>query len=574
MAGGPKKPVNIFRLRNLNEPKEVFNWRLWFSVFSFGLMGAARGVDEGLISGAFNSKDFQRTIHYSEYSQVEQTNIKANVSAMVQIGSVGGALFAFLVCDRIGRIWATRQLCLLWILGIGIFLGANGSLAAIYAGRFIAGLGVGQTVVVGPVYLAEIVSIPSHTVPVQADRRGWAPASIRGLCTCVFTGFVYLGIVLAYFTNYGCQVNLGDNTHKRWEVPTSLHIIFAGLIFLLSFLQYESPRFLIKKGKYEHAIRNLARVRHLPEDHEYVVQEITAIEQSHQAELEATMGAGWLGIVKETFFIPKNLYRIYLTVMSQILSQWSGAGSITLYAPDLFKLLGITGSNESLLVTGVFGIVKLVAAITCALFLVDVIGRKRSLLIGITLQAIAMIYVAAFLTDVPEMGIVDDFVLPESKLGVSRGAIAMIYISGFGWALGWNSMQYLLTAELFPLRIRALATSIAMTLHFANQYGNSRAVPNMLLPTQHGGITPKGTFWCFAAVTILGGVWVFLSVPETAGRSLESMDRLFELPWYKIGLYGNKDAEERDQVVSEKMQMEEEMHGTAAHQETVEKSRV
>lgn len=123
---------------------------------------------------------------------------------------------AFLVCDRIGRIWATRQLCLLWILGIGIFLGANGSLAAIYAGRFIAGLGVGQTVVVGPVYLAEIVSIPSHTVPVQADRRGWAPASIRGLCTCVFTGFVYLGIVLAYFTNYGCQVNLGDNTHKRW----------------------------------------------------------------------------------------------------------------------------------------------------------------------------------------------------------------------------------------------------------------------------------------------------------------------------------------------------------------------
>jgi hypothetical protein len=55
-------------------------------------MGAARGVDEGLISGAFNSKDFQKTIHYSSYSLVEQTNIKANVPAMVQIGSVGGAL--------------------------------------------------------------------------------------------------------------------------------------------------------------------------------------------------------------------------------------------------------------------------------------------------------------------------------------------------------------------------------------------------------------------------------------------------------------------------------------------------
>lgn len=91
MAGG-KKPVNIFRLRNLSEPAEVFNWRLWFAVISFGLMGAARGIDEGLISGAFNSKDFQRTIHFSSYSKVEQTNIKGNVSAMVQIGSVGGAL--------------------------------------------------------------------------------------------------------------------------------------------------------------------------------------------------------------------------------------------------------------------------------------------------------------------------------------------------------------------------------------------------------------------------------------------------------------------------------------------------
>lgn len=92
MAGGAKKPVNIFRLGNLGEPKEVFNWKLWFAVISFGLMGAARGVDEGLISGAFNSKDFQRYINYESYGEVEQTNIKANVSAMVQIGSVGGAL--------------------------------------------------------------------------------------------------------------------------------------------------------------------------------------------------------------------------------------------------------------------------------------------------------------------------------------------------------------------------------------------------------------------------------------------------------------------------------------------------
>ncbi|CAG8060887.1 unnamed protein product [Penicillium salamii] len=551
MAGGAKKPVNIFRLKDLGEPKEVFNWRLWFAVISFGLMGAARGVDEGLISGAFNSKDFQKYINYESYSDVEQTNIKGNVTAMVQIGSVGGALFAFLVCDRIGRLWATRQLCVLWIIGIAIFMGNGGSLGAVYAGRFIAGLGVGQTVVVAPVYLAEI-----------------APASIRGLCTCVFTGFVYLGIVLAYFANYGCELNLGDATHNRWLVPTSLHIIFAGLIFLLSFLQHESPRYLVKRGQLDKAISNLSKIRGLPADDEYVSREISTIQTTHAAEMEATMGSGPLGVIKETFLVPSNLYRVYLTFMAQLLSQWSGAGSITVYAPDLFKLLGVTGKNESLLVTAVFGIIKLIAAILCALFLVDVIGRKRALLLGITLQGIAMLYIAGFLTAVPDMGVVDDFVLPEAKKGASEGAIAMIYISGFGWALGWNSMQYLLTAELFPLRIRAFCTSMAMTLHFANQYGNARAVPNMLLPVAKGGIDPKGTFWCFAAITVIGGIWVWFSIPETAGRSLESMDRLFALPWYKIGRYGNKDADERDQFVDEKMEMAVQSHGTAEHVET------
>jgi hypothetical protein len=92
MAGGVKKPVNIFKLKNLGEPEGVFNWRLWFSVVSFGLLGAARGVDEGLITGAFNSKDFQSSIHYSSYSKAEQANIKGNVTSMVLIGSVAGAL--------------------------------------------------------------------------------------------------------------------------------------------------------------------------------------------------------------------------------------------------------------------------------------------------------------------------------------------------------------------------------------------------------------------------------------------------------------------------------------------------
>lgn len=100
MAGGVKKPINVFKLKNTGEPPEIFNWRLWFAVLTFGLMGAARGVDEGLISGAFNSPEFQNLIKLDSYSKTEQTNIKGNVSAMVQIGSVGGALLyvSFGIC--------------------------------------------------------------------------------------------------------------------------------------------------------------------------------------------------------------------------------------------------------------------------------------------------------------------------------------------------------------------------------------------------------------------------------------------------------------------------------------------
>ncbi|KAM0481924.1 hypothetical protein ACHAPX_003256 [Trichoderma viride] len=546
MGVGGKKPVNIFRLKDLGEPEGALNWRLWFAVLAFGLLGAARGIDEGLISGAFNSANFKESIHYASYNKVDQANIKANVSAMVQIGSVAGALFAFLICDRIGRLNATRVLCIIWAVGIAIFMagGVKGNLGAIYAGRFIAGLGVGQTPVVGPIYIAEI-----------------APASIRGLCTCFFTGAVYLGILLAYFANYGAQLHITSGSPDQWLVPTSLHIMMSGIIFILSFFQFESPRFLVKEGKIDQAVYSFARLRQQSPDSEYVNREIALIQIGLDRELEASQGVGWLGKVKELLFNKSNLYRVYLSSMVQLLGQWSGAGSITLYAPDLFKILGITGNSESLLVTGVFGIVKFVAAMICALFLVDVIGRKRALLCGITLQSISMIYVAAFLTAVPQLGTASDFVLPDSMKGPSRGAVAMIYLSGVGWALGWNSMQYLLTAELYPLRVRALATSWAMTLHFANQYGNSRALPVMLLNTSEGGITPKGTFWCFAAVTVIGGAWVWFSVPETGGRSLESMDRLFDLPWYKIGLYGNKDADEKDMAVDEKQRAAEEEFG-------------
>lgn len=76
-----------------------------------------------------------------------------------------------------------------------------------------------------------------------------------------------------------------------------------------------------------------------------------------------------------------------------------------------------------------------------------------------------------------------------------------------------------------------------MCFHFVNQYGNSKAVPLMLL-TKSPGLSPNGTFWFFSAVTLLGLVFVWFFLPETAGKSLEGMDELFNLPWHIIGRKG------------------------------------
>ena len=238
---------------------------------------------------------------------------------MRSTGSIAGALIAFAIVDKIGRLWATRILCILWVVGLAIFLSAatNGSFGLVYAGRFIMGVGIGQTTVVAPTYLAEI-----------------SPRSTRGFCVCMFSGAVYLGIMLSYFASWGSSIHISPDTQLQWVIPNLMHVYFASIIFILSIFATESPRYLVKVGKHEHASRNLSKIRNLPEDHWYVQSELLDINNQLDREREATRGTTWMGPIKELVTLPANRYRLMLSVMSQVLSQWSGANSITIYAPE------------------------------------------------------------------------------------------------------------------------------------------------------------------------------------------------------------------------------------------------
>lgn len=259
----------------------------------------------------------------------------------------------------------------------------------------------------------------------------------------------------------------------------------------------ESPRWLIKVGRHEEAAANLSKLRGLPADHPYLQTEIIDINDQLIREREATLGTKWYGTLRELFTIRANLYRIMLSLFSQLLSQWSGANSITIYAPEYFQMMGKTGNDEKLFATAILGIVKFASSMICAFFLIDFIGRKRALSSGIILQLISMLYMAIFLvvdTTVSD----EDAVQSPSQKHAALGAIVMIYVSGFGWALGWNSIQYLINSEIYPLRLRALGGSLAMTFHFVNQYGNSKAVPKMFI-----GMTTGGSMFFFSAVTLM-----------------------------------------------------------------------
>lgn len=92
MAGGVKKPINVFKLSKIGLPPQIWNWRLWLTLLNAGFIGTARGIDDGLITAAFNSPAFQASIGFHSYSAVEQANIRGNVSAMVLLGSIPGSL--------------------------------------------------------------------------------------------------------------------------------------------------------------------------------------------------------------------------------------------------------------------------------------------------------------------------------------------------------------------------------------------------------------------------------------------------------------------------------------------------
>ncbi|RJE21953.1 Sugar and other transporter [Aspergillus sclerotialis] len=481
------------------------NFKLLCAALCFGLSGMSRGLDEGLISTTVAEPSFinEFDLRTSSLGASEKADRLSNITSMVHIGSIPGALVAFLLCERIGMLWSMRQLCVVWLTGVIIMITAGGRLGQIYGGRFVMGLGIGQAGIIAPTYLAEI-----------------APHDIRGFLVCLFGLSEYIGIMIGYFSAWGASLHISNSSSKQWIIPQSIQIIVAGTLCLLSYPCEESPRYLCKVGKDEKARISLEKLWNLPGGHESISSEMDSIQRQLHIEQEQSSGQSWFSALRELILVADNQKRLLFVLSEQLVSQWSGATSVTTYAPELFALFGLAGQSQKLFTTAILGAVKLVASLVCAILLIDRIGRKRSLVSGILIQQVAMLYIAIYLTVESSS---TDTESPSMKRA-AIGAIVFLYFTGVGWAMGFNAIQYLINAEVFPLRVRAIGTSLLMCFHYANRYGLSKAVPSMLL---EDALQPKGTFWFFSALTFFGLLWTLLLLPETARRNLEETNELF-----------------------------------------------
>jgi sugar porter (SP) family MFS transporter len=437
----------------------------------------------------------------------------SNLVSFVNIGAGVGAFMSFFLNDRLGRRWSMRIYQLLYMAGSLVSCFSYGNHGVLYLGRILAGLGLGACTVIGPMAIAEM-----------------APKTVRGLMTLWFNVCMLGGQALGVFTVYGCNRTVDSSKNLQYQIPWFAQTFVPATSIALSFISVESPRWLALVGKRQEALDALVKLRGLQIDHPYLQEEIAQLESHVDDENQQFRDTGYWTIMKETFTVRSNLRRVQLTIIAYILAQFSGANSVTNYLPTIFGLIGVEGTDVKVYSTGLYAVAKLICCVVASLVFVDVVGRRKSLMIGITIQAFCHSYLAGYLRYfVPHPNSV-----PE---GASDAAIGVIYIHALGWAVGLYTLPYLFGAELWPNRIRSFGGALSQSFHWLFYFAITKATPSLLK-----SMDTWGAFLFFVGWCIIAFLYTLFFVPETNGLSLEEMDAIFQRPMYRMRQATNRTA--------------------------------
>ncbi|KAJ7597770.1 sugar transporter [Mycena floridula] len=464
------------------------------------------GYDTGIAGGVVSQHFFQQHFGLLNPDGSKNTNkvnaISSNVVSVLQAGAFFGALGSAPISSRIGRKWTLIIFTALFAVGAVLTTVANSptnGLALIYAGRVISGVGIGAISAVAPAYVSEC-----------------SPKEVRGRITGLFQIMVAFGVMLSYFLNFGIGIHLtAKPSAKIWQIPFGFQLVPAGIMLLGLLTVKESPRFLASVGKNDLALANLAYLRKEPASNENVMHEMAEIEASIAEERAAREGLGW----KEAFFGKGNFIRFFIAFIVFLLQQWGGQNSVGYYAPQIFASVGYVGTKNSLLASGIYGVVKLVATALFIFFGVETLGRKLSFLIsGLGMGTLFFIIGAILKTHPPPN---TSTVADPNPPPASKAMAAMLYIYVCFYSMGWGPLPWVYVSDIFPTRTRHYGLATASASQWLWNFVVSKQTPVM--------ITNLGykLFFMFGTVN-LGAMTIFsLLIPETKGRSLEEMDVIF-----------------------------------------------
>jgi sugar porter (SP) family MFS transporter len=430
------------------------------------LGGLLFGYDTGVVSGAllFIKKDFGGLSSFQQEL----------VTSLLLVGAVVGALAAGRVADRIGRRKTVLITASIFVVGV-LLAALTPSYPVLLIARIIIGLAVGSASMIVPLYIGEVV-----------------PPRFRGGFVSFNQLAITSGILVSYLIDYGLS------SSQNWRLMFGLAAVPAILMFAGMLFQHESPHWLITRGREREARTVLHQVR-AEGDIEAEVAEVRELSRRKSSFREV--------------FDPAVRHVVVVGVALAVFQQITGINTIIYYAPTLLASAGL-GSSAALLANVVNGAVNVGMTIV-AIRLMDRVGRRPLLLSGTTGMAAGMLIVAL------------TFLIGGSHLngGAAYIAIAGLLIYTGSFAIGLGPVFWLLISEIYPLKIRGQAMSVATMANWGANF-----VVTISFLTLLSALGDAGTFFLFLGLTIVALAYFQRQVPETRDRSLEDIERDLALP--------------------------------------------
>jgi SP family xylose:H+ symportor-like MFS transporter len=437
------------------------------------LGGLLFGYDTAVISGAIG---FVR--NYFDLNSA----MMGWVASSALVGCIAGCAMAGYLSDRFGRKKILILSSLLFaITGIGCAIADSTTGLVIY--RIIGGIGVGIASMLSPIYIAEI-----------------APAHMRGRLVSYNQFAIVTGMLVVYFVNYfiAARGNESWNLQAGWRWMFGSETIPALLFLLFLFFIPESPRWLAKNDQIEKSRRVLLKIG----GSGFAEKELSEIRDTEIPESNSF----------RALFQGKFRIVLIIGIILAILQQVTGINVFLYYAPEIFKKLG-TGTNTALLQTIIVGFFNLTFTIV-AILTVDKFGRKPLMIIGSLGMGLCLMI----------LGLMAYF--QQSALWVL--VFILGYISCFALSVG--PVTWVIISEIFPTRIRGRALSIATVFLWTANWVVSQTFPMLdenqwLTDRFHHGFS----FWIYGSMCFILLVFMWRRVPETKGKSLEEIERLWLL---------------------------------------------